>query len=96
MDITQNIVLCAESLSTTLELIDFIEQVHLAMGVDGKVHLVYKWFGNTASSPAYSLMISSGVKQLFTKNSHCKQGWRSNHCPIKILVINLVHTDSML
>ncbi|KAM5545450.1 hypothetical protein V8D89_000488, partial [Ganoderma adspersum] len=89
MDITQNIVLRAESLSTSLEPVDFIERVRLAMGVDSKVHLAYKWFGDAASSPAYTLATTKDVQQLFTENSRRKHGWRSNHRPIKISVINL-------
>lgn len=91
MDITQAIVLHAESLSTSLEPVDFLEKICLIVGVPRETaKLTYKWQTDPAQAAPHALATDADVQSLFEENARRKHTWRAGTRPVKVIVVNLV------
>ncbi|EIW58926.1 uncharacterized protein TRAVEDRAFT_124332 [Trametes versicolor FP-101664 SS1] len=90
MDITQAIVLRAESLSTSLELVDFLEKICLIVGVPWETaKLAYKWQTDPAQAAPHALATDADVQSLFEENACHKRTWCAGTRPVKVIVVNL-------
>ncbi|KAI9069408.1 hypothetical protein FKP32DRAFT_1692704 [Trametes sanguinea] len=90
MDITQDVVLRAESLPTSLEPTDFLERICALVGVRRETaRLAYKWHTDTANAAPRALSTDADVHNLFDENNRRRRQWRHGQRVPKITVINL-------